>query len=611
MAFDPKAFLAQEEAPSKSTFDVKAFLSGSPTQLKASTQETLAAQEAARRAIIQRAQRPASERVMKAVTAVPGAVLDYGGRLLGGLLEAPTLGANPERIIPTLTEAARRTGIDIVQLGNMLLPKTQQDVLAMGMGPSAQILNAISKLAPRTPTEQEIQSELDISPLLGSQEEISKVRDIVPSRETPLPFGMEAAFEGAIPEVSESLAQAIQLASPIKGVQALKTIPKGIEGFGRSVRSAIKPTKGPIGKQLEKAANVEGPEIFLRNPNADKVADTAFEGFANEVSGAYREAGDRLSELRALSKSTLNGGDQIADKMEVKAVALERAGNKDIADELRAIAAQKRGTMTDVNSLQDAVTLANRKPNILRTKTDAEGFADEIISKEGGSLINEELATVGGADGAGARKQWSNLKLLNDNVQERLNKIINSAPVEAQPLLLETLASPEGVAGMFALVNGWTGAGALALGVKGLQKWAKNEVKNLKNSNTIIRRKYDELRKSPPPAPVRPAGALPPPIPQVSPEAPFLSSTQDALSEQISRQISGGNTPPPIPSFQIPLQDAFSRQFVPQRAIPGFNPIGGVSGLMDPSAQDLLNAAIAQSLSSGRNVPRIFLPKAP
>lgn len=586
---DGRSFELEGDSPPTEQELEQVFASLPKAGLKQSTQESLANQEAAKQAIIQREQRPATQKVMQAAGAIPGAIMDIGGKLLSGIPQIPTVLSQPQTILPTFAESGRRTGMDIVQLGNMLLPKTQKDIQALSIGPVAQLINAISNLAPRTPTEAEITAELESAPLLGSPEELSMERESI-------------AFEGANPALAESITQATELISPIKGVQSLKSAGKGLAAIPRKIRSAIKPSKGAVGKRIEKAAEDEFGEIFHRNPNADTVANTPIEGFANEVEGAFKEAGEKISELRAKSGTVLNAGDQIAEKIEAKAAALERAGNKEIADELRAIAAEKRGAMTDINSLQDAVTLANRKSNILRPKTDAQGFADEIISKEGGSLINQELATVGGAEGATIRKKWSNLKVINDNLQERVNKIINNAPADAQPLLLDTLASPEGVAGMFALVNGWTLSGAATLGIKGLQKWAKGEAKALKDSNKIIEGFYKDARKTPPPG--RPP-ALPPPIPQISPEAPFLGP--DALSEQMARQLSG-SIPPPLPISQIPLEEALARQFVPQRGIPGFNPTGGTQGILDPSVQDALNAAIARSLSTGRNVPRIFLP---
>lgn len=562
-------------------------------QLKQSTRENLARQEDARQAIIQREQRPASQKVLQAAGAIPGAVIDIGGKLLSGIPQIPTVLSQPSTILPTLAESGRRTGMDIVQLGNMLIPKTRQDIQALAMGPAAQIVNALSNLAPRTPTEQEITAELESAPLLGSPQELAMERESI-------------AFEGANPALAESLTQATELISPIKGVQSLKSAGKGLAAIPSKIRSAIKPSKAAVGKRIEKAAEEEFGEIFHRNPNADKVAGTAIEGFAAEVEGAFKEAGEKISELRSRSGTVLNAGDQIADKIEAKAAALERAGNKEIADELRAIGAEKRGAMTDINSLQDAVTLANRKSNILRPKTDAQGFADEIISKEGGSLINEELATVGGAEGAGIRKKWSNLKVINDNLQERVNKIINNAPADSPPAFVSAISSAQGAAGLFAVLNGYASA-IPGLVAEGFKKWAQKEAKDLKNSDKIIQGLYKDARKTPPPIIQRPP-ALPPPIPQISPEAPFLGP--DVLSEQIARQFSGSN-PISAPLSQIPLEEALARQFVPQRGIQGFNPIGGTQGITNPALQEALNAAIAQSLSTGRGVPRIFLPTAP
>lgn len=588
---DGRSFELEGDSPPTEQELEQVFASLPKAGLKQSTQENLANQEAARQAIIQREQLPATQKVLQAAGAIPGAIMDIGGKLISGIPQIPTVLGQPSTILPTLAESGRRIGMDIVQLGNMLIPKTRQDIQSLAMGPTSGIINALADLAPRTPTESEITAELESAPLLGSPEELSMERESI-------------AFEGANPALAESITQATELISPIKGVQSLKSAGKGLAAIPRKIRSAIKPSKQAVGQRIEKAAEDEFGEIFHRNPNADTVANTPIEGFANEVEGALKEAGEKISELRAKSGTVLNAGDQIADQIEAKAAALERAGNKEIAAELRAIGAEKRGAMTDINSLQDAVTLANRKSNILRPKTDAQGFADEIISKEGGSLINQELATVGGAEGATIRKKWSNLKVINDNLQERVNKIINSAPADAPPAFVQAISSVQGAASLFGVLNGYASA-LPGLVAEGFKKWAQAEAKNLKDSNKIIKGLYGDARKTPPPG--RPP-ALPPPIPQISPESPFLGP--DVLSEQIARQLSG-SIPPPLPISQIPLEEALARQFVPQRGIQGFNPIGGTQGITNPAVQDALNAAIAQSLSSGRDVPRIFLPAAP
>lgn len=469
---------------------VFASLPAAPRALRPSTQQTLSSQEAQRQAIIQEAQRGGLEKAISGALGIGKAIATPFIGIAQGVGSIPELVAAPERIPATVAESARRTGIDIVQLGQMLSEASRPKSFTEGLfgpagGIAGTIMRGVGNLRSFTPTEEQIAAELAKQPF---QEAIGEERQ-------------QIRFEGAEPKAAEGLTQLTEVISPIKGVKSLKAIPSGIKGIGKAVRTAVKPSKATVGVQLEKAAAEEVPEIFTRNPNADKVASTPFEGFANEVKSSFEEAGNKLSELRALSGATLNAGDTLADKILQKAVDLESAGQpRAVVEEMVNRAQDIRGKLTEINSLQEAVTIANRKPNILKPKTTAEGFVDEIISKEGGSLINKELEAVGGPEGAAARKKWANLKLLNDNVQERLNKIINSAPKDTPPAIIDALSTAQGAAGVFALLNGYIAAapGVIASGIK---SWAKREAQALKNSDEIIRRKYEELRAKPPKTP--------------------------------------------------------------------------------------------------------------
>lgn len=513
-------------------------------QLKPSTQATLTAEQNARQQIIQRAQRGPGEKIVSGIGPALEAVVSPVVSIVKGLGGIPELVAEPSRIPSTALESGRRTGIDILGLGRMVQPQITQkplsetnlsDVLEAALGPAGtvgrQVLSGISNLRSRTPTEQEIQKELSDRPF---QEAISQERSNV-------------AFQGAQPEVAEALTQITELAPPVKGLQLLKSGGKGLAAIPRNIRTAIKPAKAKIGVQIEKAAGEEMSDIFHRNPNADKAFDTPIEGFANEVQTSLRETGDRLSELRALSGTTLNAGDQLASKIDDLSVKLQKQGQpQSVIQEVRGRANDVRGQLSDLNSLQGAVTQANRKTNILRPKTTADEFVDEIISKEGGSLINKELDSISGPEGSAIRKKWSNLKVLNDNVQERANKIINSAPPEAQSAVAGALTSVEGVAGLFALVQGYAG-GVIPIASATVKKWAQKEAKDLKNSNKIIERTYETLRKTPPA--VRPplSRTPPPPIPQALEQAIGTSLTeQELLNQAIAQQLGGGSRVPRV-----------------------------------------------------------------
>lgn len=510
---DPEFTSLDEESKAFVLSSLKAPTTGLSPEKRTALQQSQAQEAAARQAIIQEAQRGGLEKAISGALGLGKAVASPVVGIAKAIGSIPEVVADPSRIPATVGESARRAGIDIVQLGQMLSelgrPKSATEIMAGPVGAvGGALFRGIGNLRSYTPTEEQIAAELAKQPM---QQAIGEERTKI-------------AFEGAEPAVAEGITQAFELISPIKGAQALKAGGKGLAAVPRNIRAAIKPPKGVIGKRIENAAEQEFSEIFHRNPNADTAANTPIEGFAIEVEGAFKEAGDRIKELRARSGTVLNAGDQIADKIEAKASSLERAGNKDIADELRTIAAQKRGTMTDVNSLQDAVTLANRKSNILRPKTDAQGFADEIISKEGGSLINKELEAVGGVEGAEIRKKWSNLKVINDNLQERVNKIINSAPADAPPAFVNAISSVQGAAGLFGVLNGYASA-LPGLVAEGFRKWAQREANALKNSNTIIERTYREARKTPPAR----VTAEAPPIPQVP--------NQEILNLQIQRLL--------------------------------------------------------------------------
>lgn len=506
-----------------------------PTQLKPSTQQTLSEDAALRQQIISQAQRTPLQKSLALGQGVAEAVASpfvSGFKALPGLLE---LAAEPTRILPTTAEALRRVLLDVVGTAKTAAPAIAETALQSlvknpfsGLSPLNLALQAAQGLRSRTPTEEEIQRTIEGIP---SQQAFKEIREKVPEK---LPFGGESLFRGAQPEVAEATAEIAPLFVGVgEARKALQIATKGVDALSqapRLIRSAIKPTKAQMGARIEKAAEEEIEDIFNASPNADKLGSTPIEGFASEVKNIFTNVGNRLSELRKLSGSTLNAGDEVADKILEKAVSLESAGQpRAIIEELTNRAQDIRGKLTDLNSLQDAVTIANRKPNILKPKTTAEGFVDEIIAKEGGSLINKELGSLRGTEGLTIRKKWSNLKTLSDNLEERVNKLINNAPAEAQPALLQALASPEGVASVFALFHGWTLPGAITLASKVGQNWLRSEAKNLKDSNVIIERMYENLRKNVPSRTANPPPVIPPPV---------IPATPQTLNQALAQQVS-------------------------------------------------------------------------
>lgn len=510
-----------------------------PRQLKPSTIQTLQEQKNLENQIQAESQKGAVQQALGNVAGIGKGLYGIIKAGLKGTGAIPELIENPSRIPATLGESSRRLGSDILGMlehGIRNAPQTFVNVMSPEnalFGPAGLILDAIQ---PKTLNPQELQSKVEAIP---EQEAQAAEREAV-------------RFKGAQPEVAEGIAQVAPLlvgAPEIKGLASLGTASEGIiSKVPRMIRSSIKPSKGVIGSKIEKAASEEISDIFHSNPNADKIGTTPIEGFSNQVDNAYKTVGARIGELRNLSQTTLNAGDELASIMRKKAESLQKSGQPKVdIDGLLARADEVEGKMTDLNSLQDAVTSANRKPNILKPKSTAEGYADEIIAKEGGSLINKELESLGGPEGAQLRKKWSNLKLLKDNIDERVNKIINSAPAEARPVILETLASPEGIAGVFGLLHGWALPGAIVLGGKLIKNWAKNEVKNLKNSNSIIEKVYDNLRKSPP---------------KITTSKPPVLPKEVNLNELIAQSIA----PPKLPmaSGPGPLPGAFPTSIPPQ-----------------------------------------------
>lgn len=630
---------------------------------QASVQQGRAEEQAARQAIIRDAQRGGLEKAISGTLGLGKALVSPFVSIAKGFGATPEVVADPSRILPTVGETSRRTGMDIVNiteaLGDLVRPKSVTEGL---FGPAGGVLGSIVRgvgnLRSYTPTEEEIVAELAKQPIQQAiGEERQKIR-----------------FEGAEPTVSEGAAQLAQVISPIKGVQALKAGGKGLAAVPRNIRAAIKPRNAQVGSRVEKAAADEFSDIFHAEPNADTLLGMPIEGFQQTVSTLRQSVGKEIGELAAQQKLPINAGDTIAQRLTREADAMEAAGGAaDNVAFLRQRAQEMAGRAVDIDSTQRAVTNANQELTPLYQRgiaaqspglANVTNIANKIIAEEGGAAINRVLESIGGERGAGLRKKWSNLTTLEREAAERANKLINAAPVEVQSVVQQTLTSVEGAVGLVGLVNGFS-SGAIPLVTSAAKSWAKKASREMKDSNALIKKSYDAARKNPPKRVPR-IGAEAPPIPQISPEAPLpgglspqellnqqiqqqLSGNvsrgavpesanmlamveqevaKQALNEQIARQILGQSQPPPIPGTPTQFSAGTVAQGVPPVTIPGFTPRPGVAGAPEMGAvaaaraqalaqqiaqQNAIRQAIEQSSLfsqslSGTTVPRVFNP---
>lgn len=583
-------------------------------QLKPSTVETLANQAALEQSIQKEAQMPVSERLSTALGELPGLLgraLTTGGQ---GIADYFSMAGDPSRQAATALETGKRLGLDI---GDMITSGTAKGFdIAQRMFSPENLIASIQKsgpmgvnflnlgvqaaTGPRTLTPEEIQAEVEKRPLSEAiAEERSKV-----------------SFEGASPAAAELTNQLIQAVAPLpKGFQLVKGA-KAVEvesQVARFVRSAIKPSDAKVGAKVEKAVSDEIGDIFLANTNADKAAGVRpIEGFSKQVDSSMKEVGTEISNLRAqVGNKPLQAGKQLADKIRARAQKLREAGQPKEADAMLIRADELDGTMETLDSLQEGVTIANRKGSFFEPKTKAEQFSDEIISQEGGAIINKELENIAGPRGKQLRKKWSNLKTINDNLEKRVSKLINNAPEEIRPALVNALMSVEGIGGAFALANGYL-SGAIPIAASVAKSFSKNATKLMKDSDALITRAYDTLRKTPPKPSVARTAAVPPVIRRASPELPSNLTPQDVLNQQMAEQLSQGGGVPPVIEGTIPLEQILGTARLPSRGVP-FNPTRPMAGLSDAQIQainDAINQQMAQSLSTQR-IPQIFLPVEP
>lgn len=501
-----------------------------------------------RASIIQNAERPTSQRIQDMVLAGPNLLMKAGKGTLSMLSQVPELIDNPSTVLPTILESSRKAGMDIISQG---LVNPTVEALATGRTPSALNLvnplnNLISDLIPRTPSEREINTRVALDPLLkGIQEERAGI-----------------AFEGANPEISSFGAYAIPALIPgPKAVGSLKGLSASTPAnVPRFVRSSLKPPNPQVGARVEKAAENTFGEIFTRNPNADKATPIAMEGFSQEVKALKKEVGGQISDLSRRNNTPVGGGPEIARDLRAQADLWEKAGQpaEDVAF-LRKTA-QEMEVINDLEPLQTAVTIANRKNSPLFQRTiqqtnpsraNVESVANEIISKTGGSKINSVLESLGGPEGGQLRKKWSDLTAIETEADKVVNRLINSAPEPIQPFIVQAASSLEGVVGISALLSGFGKAGIPAALAAVAKTWVRRAEKELKNSNAQISKAYDSFRKSPPPPPARPQA-------QVGATPPRLAPRELTFEEQIAQAIGGQGSTPPI------INDALAAELLTQ-----------------------------------------------
>lgn len=540
MAFDEFGGIIDENQPTLDEFGgmIDTAPVSDPTSLtRASRDQALAEREARGQEFIQQAQRPTLQKLIEGALGVGQALVHPVVALAKGAIAAPELVNDPSKILPTAGEAVRRTGLDVINLARAVSPPASENplqaALRASLGPGLPLIEQLGKLAPRTPSAAEVETFLEQSPL---EQELQKSRT-----------GVE--FQGAQPEVAEAITQGIELAPPIKGLQL---VTRGVNvakaPVERILRAALKPSK-QVASRLEASTKNTISDIYHAAPDADKLGSMPLEGFQQTVNNVKKAVGAEVDEGLKATNSTLTAGDDIAKELNARADKLQKAGQPAASVQvLRDRAADLAGQVTEMDSLREAVTIANRENGPLFTRTreaanplraQADTIANEIIAKTGGAIENKALETLKGPEGALLRKKWSDLTLIEKQASDQLNKIINQAPPEIQSKVVGALASPEGLAGLFALSQGYL-SGALGVAGGAVKSWARNFNKAARDSNALITSAYDKLRANPPPVPKKTL-SLPPPLPEPLPTPPSLEEAlQKALEERTLREQQGG-----------------------------------------------------------------------
>lgn len=458
-------------------------------------------QEALAQQFIQRERRPTLQKVIEGAVGLGGALAQPFVSAFKALPAIPEVAASPEKLIPTGAEASRRLGIDILNIargiGNQL-PSLETAAPAFAKSGTMGVLSEalrqkIAGLAPRNPSEEEVQAFVEQAPF---EQALAEERGKV-------------AFEGAQPELAEAVTQAVEFAPPVKGLTKLLGGSVTKAAPARILRSAIKPPK-QLGARLEKATQESLSDIYHSNPNADKLGSMPLEGFQQAVAAVQKRVGTEIDDGLKQSGVPINGGDDIAQALTSRADKLERAGQpKENIQILRDRASDFLGKVDDMESLREATTLANRELSPLFQKTreaanplraQADTIANEIIAKTGGETLNKALESVKGPEGANLRKKWSNLTLIEKQASDQLNKLINSAPAELRSSLVGAITSTEGMVGLVGLVQGYA-AGIIPVATSAAKAWSRRADRALRDSNSLVTAAYEKLRASPPPAP--------------------------------------------------------------------------------------------------------------
>lgn len=373
-------------------------------------------------------------------------------------------------------------------------------------------------------------------------------------------------------------------------VKSLTPAPTAVDA-ARLVRSALKPSNAQVGQRLEKAAASSLEDIFLSNPNADKAGEMAIEGFATEVTKLRKGLGQEIGSITAQQKAPISTGEDIAIALNKRADQLEKAGQPAATvASLRNRANDFAGKNMQISDIQEATTIANRQNSGFFKKTremanpllaDVDTMANQIISEVGGSGINTVLENLAGPRGAQLRKQWSNLRTIEDQAEKRLNQLINSAPPESQSAVASALTSLEGLGGLVALGSGLKSGiipvvGAIA------KKWSKNAEKLLKDSNDKIARVYKQFRANPPAE--RPPQVYSGPIPPTLEEVINLRMAQSINPETALI--------PPLNPVAGPILGVTPTAPTASIATPGFAPPSGAA--IEAAIQRLLQEQAAE-----------------
>lgn len=528
MPFDPaKPFEVVEESAQAGFDPNQPFeVVGDPRQLKPSTVQTIAERESFGQQIRQDAARPSLEKAISGALGIGKALASPVVATVKAIPGALELAGQPERIPATVLEGARRAGMDLSTFIADAVKNAPKSALLGPLTPAAAIYEA---LKPKTLTEADIQKAFEALPM---QEALQRERTTIPESQ---PLGKPQ------PEVSEAIGQDLPLLIPVKGIKGLRG-PPVTSDIGRSIRAAIKPPNAQLGSRVESAAKSEMGDIFNLNKNADKIAATPFEGFLQSVGTLRKQVGEQISTLHKSVGETFSAGDDVANILDKKAASLERAGEPAASVQfIKDRANDFRGKLTEIDDLQEAVTLANQRRSPFFAKARAaqdpmranvEGIVDNIIAEEGGSSINKALETVGGAEGSALRKKWANLMAIEKQASERLNKLINNAPPEVQSAASGILNSLQGMGGLLGLIQGYA-SGALPLANAALRSFAKRAEKQLKDSNSLIQKTYENLRKNPPAATPPPIAGLVSQSIEAPPQAPTL---QELITQSLQRQ---------------------------------------------------------------------------